>query len=145
MTKRHSVVRSTAEMLDPASPAVALEPYQCWTRLQTSRTGRIVTVDSGRIEIRPVNFAADGHSIVFETSSEIVRTAAAEHREVVFEVDEHDGWSVWSVILRGTVSATGDFDLAHGATLHSMLPTVGSTRFRVTPDEVTGRLFDQAP
>jgi uncharacterized protein len=145
MMNRHSVARSTAEMFDPASPAIALEPYQCWTRLQTSRTGRLVTVGSGRIEIRPVNFVSDGHSIVFETSSEIVRTAAAEHRQVVFEVDEHDGWSVWSVIVRGTIAETDDFDLPEGAQLRSMLPTVKRTRVRVTPDEITGRLFDQAP
>ncbi|MBF4604026.1 pyridoxamine 5'-phosphate oxidase family protein [Curtobacterium sp. VKM Ac-2884] len=145
MMNRHSVARSTAEMLDPASPAVALEPYQCWTRLQTSRTGRIVTVGSGRIEIRPVNFVADGHSIVFDTSSEVVRSAAAEHREVVFEVDEHDGWSVWSVIVRGTLAEAEDLDLPEGTELRSMLPTVKRTRLRVTPDEITGRLFDQAP
>lgn len=145
MTNRHSAARSTAEMLDPASPAVALEPYQCWTRLQTSRTGRIVTVGAGRIEIRPVNFVADGHTIVFETSSEVVRTAAAEQSPVVFEVDEHDGWSVWSVIVRGTVAETDNFDLPDGARVHSMLPSAERTRFRVAPDEITGRLFDQAP
>lgn len=145
MMNRHGVARSTAEMYDPASPAVALEPYQCWTRLQTSRTGRIVTAGSGRIEIRPVNFVSDGHSIVFETSSEVVRTAAAEHDQVVFEVDEHDGWSVWSVIVRGTMTETDDLDLPEGTELRSMLPTVKGTRLRVTPDEITGRLFDQAP
>jgi nitroimidazol reductase NimA-like FMN-containing flavoprotein (pyridoxamine 5'-phosphate oxidase superfamily) len=145
MMKRHSVTRSTAEMLNPASPAVALEPYQCWTRLQTSRTGRIVTIESGRIEIRPLNFVADGHTIVFETSSEVIRVAAAEHRPVVFEVDEHDGWSVWSVIVRGTLSETDGAELPEGTTLRSMLPTTKQTRLRVTPDEITGRLFDQAP
>jgi nitroimidazol reductase NimA-like FMN-containing flavoprotein (pyridoxamine 5'-phosphate oxidase superfamily) len=145
MMHRHSVARSTAEMLDPASPAVALEPYQCWTRLQTSRTGRIVTVESGRVEIRPVNFVADGHAIVFETSSEVIRTAAAEHRQVVFEVDEHDGWSVWSVIVRGTMSETDADDPTDGPRLRSMLPTAKRTRLRVAPDEITGRLFDQAP
>ncbi|MBF4606905.1 pyridoxamine 5'-phosphate oxidase family protein [Curtobacterium sp. VKM Ac-1393] len=145
MMNRHGVARSTAEMYDPASPAVALEPYQCWTKLQDSRTGRIVTVASDRIEIRPVNFVADGHSIVFDTSSEVVRSAAAEHRPVVFEVDEHDGWSVWSVIVRGTVAETDDLDLPEGTELRSMLPTVKRTRLRLTPDEITGRLFDQAP
>lgn len=145
MMSRHSVTRSSAETYDPASPAVALEPYQCWTRLQTSRTGRIVFVEAGRIEIRPVNFVADGHAIVFDTSSEGVRIAAADQRPVVFEVDEHDGWSVWSVIVRGTISETDDFELPDGTELRSMLPTVKRTRLRLAPDEITGRLFDQAP
>jgi len=145
MVNHHGVARSTPEMLDPASPAVALEPYQCWTRLQTSRTGRIVTVESGAIEIRPVNFVLDGHTIVFDTSSEVVRAAAAEHRPVVFEVDEHDGWSVWSVIVRGSIAETDNFELPEGTQLRSMLPTVKRTRLRLTPEEITGRLFDQAP
>jgi hypothetical protein len=80
-----------------------------------------------------------------DTSSEVVRIAAADHRPVVFEVDEHDGWSVWSVIVRGTMAETDDFELPDGTELRSMLPTVKRTRLRVTPDEITGRLFDQAP
>jgi hypothetical protein len=143
MTRRNAT-RSTPEMLDPASPAVALAPYQCWTRLQTSRTGRLVTVDAGRIEVRPVNYVADRHTIVFETASEVIRAAADDHRPVVFEVDEHDGWSVWSVIVRGTVSVTHEGPPVDSAPLRSMLHTAEQTRVRITPDEITGRLFDQA-
>jgi nitroimidazol reductase NimA-like FMN-containing flavoprotein (pyridoxamine 5'-phosphate oxidase superfamily) len=142
---RPRTARSTAEMPDPRSPAVDLAPYQCWTRLRTSRTGRIVTLHDGRIEVRPLNYVADGHSIVVETSSEVVLAAAADRRPVVFEVDEHDGWSVWSVVVRGTASVMDDSEPMDGAHLRSMLAVTDGTRIRIHPDEVTGRLFDQAP
>jgi nitroimidazol reductase NimA-like FMN-containing flavoprotein (pyridoxamine 5'-phosphate oxidase superfamily) len=133
------------DRLGTKAQALELEPDQCWTRLQQSRTGRIVVSAGGLIEIRPVNYVANGRTIVFATSSSILITAAREHEDVTFEVDEHDGWTAWSVVLRGHASITDDSVPPHGQDLHSMLATVKTTRIKITPTEVTGRLFDQQP
>jgi nitroimidazol reductase NimA-like FMN-containing flavoprotein (pyridoxamine 5'-phosphate oxidase superfamily) len=122
-----------------------LEPDQCWTRLQQSRTGRIVLLADGLLEIRPVNYVANGRTIVFATSSDILATAAGDDRSVIFEVDEHDGWTAWSVVVRGVASITVDVIPPHGRELHSMLAPRRRNRIKITPTEVTGRLFDQEP
>lgn len=122
---------------------VDLGPDQCWERLNRSRTGRLAFLRDDRIEMFPVNYIADGRRIVFATSSTLILAAAEQNRPVVFEVDEHDGWTAWSVVLRGWAGRVADADPA-GRRIRSMLPTRKEAHVVIEPTAVTGRLFDEA-
>ncbi len=121
-----------------------LDPDQCWTRLQQSRTGRVVVLRNGVVEIRPVNYAANERTITFTTASSTLIDAAAAECPFVFEADGHDGWTAWSVIVRGSSAITTPQTLHANRPVRSMVATVRTRYITMTPTNVTGRLFDQA-
>jgi nitroimidazol reductase NimA-like FMN-containing flavoprotein (pyridoxamine 5'-phosphate oxidase superfamily) len=77
---------------------------ECWQRLadHPSMVGRI-GIGGPSPDILPVNYALDGHSLVFRTAPGKKLSAVDAQERVVFEVDDVDpGWSRgWSVVLRG--------------------------------------------
>ncbi|WP_169795821.1 pyridoxamine 5'-phosphate oxidase family protein [Curtobacterium ammoniigenes] len=121
---------------------MTLTADQCWERLHRSRTGRIAFLDDDAIEMFPVNYIVDGRRIVFATSSRKITDALERRLPVVFEVDEHDGWTAWSVVLRGAM-VSADVRESAAQRLRSMLPTHKTAHIVIEPKTVTGRLFDQ--
>ncbi|PZE23250.1 MULTISPECIES: pyridoxamine 5'-phosphate oxidase family protein [unclassified Curtobacterium] len=122
---------------------LVLDPDQCWTRLRDASTGRVAFRTDESIEILPVNHLSDDRQIVFATSSHAILAAVADRRELVFEVDHHDGWTAWSVVVRGPAHTTQANDGTAGR-LRSMLPTPKIATVVIEPTTVTGRLFDRA-
>ncbi|MCS5524720.1 pyridoxamine 5'-phosphate oxidase family protein [Curtobacterium flaccumfaciens] len=122
---------------------VILEPDQCWERLHRSRTARVAFRTEESLEIIPVNYVAQERKMVFATSSAGILAAVHDGRELVLEVDEHDGWTAWSVVAKGA----GHLPDTHHVTaqhLRSMLPTPKRATVVLEPTSITGRLFDQA-
>jgi nitroimidazol reductase NimA-like FMN-containing flavoprotein (pyridoxamine 5'-phosphate oxidase superfamily) len=76
-----------------------LSAEDCRAMLAAAAVGRIGFVDAGSPVILPVNFAMDGHSIVFRTGRGSKLSAGMLQRPVCFEIDhwnpmDHTGWSV---------------------------------------------------
>lgn len=122
---------------------VHLDPDQCWERLHRSHTARIAFRTEDSLEIIPVNYVAESRQLVFATSSAGILSAVRAGHEVVMEIDEHDGWTAWSVVARGTAHLPDTRNVT-AQRLRSMLPTPKLATVVLVPADVTGRLFDQA-
>jgi len=122
---------------------VVLDPDQCWQRLHRSRIARVAFRTEGSLEVIPVNYVPEPRRLVFATSSSAILDAVRARREIVMEVDEHDGWTAWSVVVRGTARVLGA-DQAAPRQIRSMLATPKHAVVALEPTGVTGRLFDQA-
>lgn len=89
---------------EPTTGIRKLTTDECWQRLadHPAKIGRLGTGGSSP-DILPVNYALDGHSVVFRTSEGRKLSAVAGGERVVFEVDHVDPrWERgWSVVLRG--------------------------------------------
>lgn len=80
-----------------------LDPDQCWSHLRSARTARIASRTDESLEVIPLNFVAEDRRLFFGTSSNVILGAVYGGREIVMEMDEHDGLTAWSVVVRGTV------------------------------------------
>jgi nitroimidazol reductase NimA-like FMN-containing flavoprotein (pyridoxamine 5'-phosphate oxidase superfamily) len=111
--------------------------------------GRIGFVVEGRPLILPVNYLADGDSIVFCTAPGTKLSAIGGGAPVVFEVDDsrplyHAGWSV---VVTGTAHEIADEsqldDLRRGP-LHSWATDSSEHWVRVSIEAVTGRRIHES-
>lgn len=122
---------------------VTLDADQCWERLHRSRIARVAFRTEESLEVIPVNYVAETRQLVFATSSSVILDAVRSGREIVMEVDEHDGWTAWSVVAKGAAHIP---DTRHvtAQRIRSMLATPKHATVVLEPTSVTGRLFDQA-
>lgn len=120
-----------------------LDADQCWQRLHRSRTARVAFRTEDSIEVIPVNYVAEDRQLVFATSSTVILDAVHAGREIAMEADEHDGWTAWSVVAKGTAHLP-DTRTVTAQRLRSMLPTAKLATVVLAPSSITGRLFDQA-
>ncbi len=78
-----------------------LSPDECFRLLATADVGRLVYQDDlGPLAV-PVNYAMQGHDIVFRVEGGTKQTAAMQQPMLAFEVDhvDEDRHSGWSVLL----------------------------------------------
>ena len=122
-----------------------LNPTECFGLLARKKVGRIGLQVDGGPEILPVNYAIDGQSVLFRTSTTSVLNQAAG-QVVAFEVDEVDpsDGSGWSVLVKGRAQGIADAIDGTSERLRALpLPTwaPGSRDrwFHLVPDKVTGR------
>ena len=121
-----------------------LTPAQCWELLGSAQIGRVAVLVDGRPEIYPVNFVADGESVVFRTDHGSKLHGLAVHPETSFEVDgfDQDGPEGWSVLLKGRAEdVKGGPEAAHLATLplHYWAYGEKSHWIRIRPGAISGR------
>jgi uncharacterized protein len=82
-----------------ASNVRILTEAQCLTRLSDQRIGRVSVTQDALPVIVPVNYVADGTSVVFRTNRDGMLLGACDGNVVAFETDEFSanadtGWSV---------------------------------------------------
>ena len=124
----------------------ALGEDACYALLRTAEIGRVVATHSALPLVVPVNFALDGHAVVFRTTSDGTLAAATSGTVVAFEVDDIDRMtrSGWSVVVTGVATAVTDVsDLVRMEQL-GIAPWTSGPRnhfVRITPGLVTGRLL----
>lgn len=96
--------------LDDLSGMEELEHHECIRLLATQIVGRVGLVVEGRPLVMPVNYVADGATIVFRTAQGSMFDRAVRGAEVAFEIDHADpGYhSGWSVIGRGRAEPLAD-------------------------------------
>ncbi|BAX92966.1 pyridoxamine 5'-phosphate oxidase [Mycobacterium shigaense] len=117
---------------------------ECWEMLESATLGRLVTSVDGKPEIFPVNYVTQGRTILFLTAEGTKLVSTAINHQVLFEVDDHNAASGWSVIVKGVARSLHndeDIEKAERAQLLSWISTEKSHYVRVLPETVTGRLF----
>jgi nitroimidazol reductase NimA-like FMN-containing flavoprotein (pyridoxamine 5'-phosphate oxidase superfamily) len=128
---------------DLQNPVVELSLDESWDLLGTEEFGRLAYRLVDEVHIVPINYAVDGRSLLFRTSSGNKLLAAALHSDVALEADWHDDLSAWSVVARGHLRQL-DEDEEHrieGLPLHPWVPTLKYDVVELIPEVVTGRCF----
>jgi nitroimidazol reductase NimA-like FMN-containing flavoprotein (pyridoxamine 5'-phosphate oxidase superfamily) len=116
---------------------------ECLDLLRTQSLGRLVYLEDGAPEIRPVNYALHQGSVVFRVGYGDLLDAV--HRQpVTFEADHGDSTSRtgWSVIIRGIAEEiwrTDELDVARDTGLRPWAPGTRDHYVRIIPRVMTGR------
>jgi uncharacterized protein len=129
----------TGTVLEPLSREM------CETLLASGSIGRLAVVIDDQPHIVPVNYVADGATIVFRTAPGTVLTESALQR-VAFEVDgiDEERRSGWSVTVHGfgrEITDAVDTESQRLRALHvdCWAPEGRDRWFKILPDMVTGR------
>ena len=129
-------------------PISVLAEGEAWKLLSGVALGRLVTSFGGKLEIFPVNFVTQNHTVLFRTAEGTKLFTTVMNDQVLFEADDHTGTGGWSVIIRGTarvLTAADEIQTADRAQLMPRVPTETLRYVRITPDEVSGRRFRFGP
>ncbi len=129
-------------------PIVVLSDHESWDRLKSAALGRLVTQIGDQLEIFPVNFVTQNHTVLFRTAEGTKLFSTVMNDKVLFEVDDHTVSEGWSVIIRGTARVLTAADDIHEAENAQLLPWVATEKLRfvrITPSEVSGRRFVFGP
>ncbi|KDE99646.1 pyridoxamine 5'-phosphate oxidase [Mycolicibacterium aromaticivorans JS19b1 = JCM 16368] len=129
-------------------PIVVLSDHESWDRLKSAALGRLVTQIGDQLEIFPVNFVTQNHTVLFRTAEGTKLFSTVMNEKVLFEVDDHTVSEGWSVIIRGTARVLTAADDIHEAERAQLLPWVATEKLRfvrITPSEVSGRRFVFGP
>ncbi|BBX05431.1 pyridoxamine 5'-phosphate oxidase family protein [Mycolicibacterium aichiense] len=129
-------------------PIVVLSDDESWDRLKSVALGRLVTQIGDQLEIFPVNFVTQNHTVLFRTAEGTKLFSTVMNDKVLFEVDDHTVSEGWSVIIRGTARVLTAADDIHEAERAQLLPWVATEKLRfvrITPSEVSGRRFVFGP
>ena len=129
-------------------PMMILSEDQCWMRLRETEFGRMAYHLADEVHIAPVNFAVDGHRLVFRTAEGSKLLGVVMNEDVAFEIDRIDdeAENAWSVIARGKAQIL-DGDEARDADNLRLRPWVSSEKHNVVAidvEEVSGREFHLA-
>ena len=126
-----------------------LDEQQCQQLLASKDIGRIAFSVHGEPEVFPVNYAADGSTVVFRTG-EGTKLQLAVMLRVAFEVDEWDPVNGvgWSVVIKGVAeeitSGIDPFAMAlRSRRVVPLAPGVREYWIAVYPGEITGRRFQR--
>lgn len=123
----------------------SLDTGEAWARLRSKSFGRLAVSRNDQPEIFPVNFLADESGILIRTEEGTKVEHIAANDLVAFEVDEANSQRAWSVVVKGTARRLDDSEVAAArrAPLWSWAPEPKDVFIRISPAEVTGRLFDR--
>jgi len=121
-----------------------LSPGECRTLLASRSVGRLAYMVQDHPEVLPVNYALDGHAIVFRTDSGTKLRAALTQPKVAFEVDDADGEKGvgWSVLVVGHAERVSDAEELRRLTTIGVRPMAYGEKgqwVRIQPGAVTGR------
>ena len=125
-----------------------LSDDESWDLLKSAALGRLVTHVGGQLEIFPVNFVTQKHTILFRTAEGTKLFGTVMNDKVLFEVDDHNVVEGWSVVIRGTARVLAAADEIHEADRAQLLPWIATEKLRyvrITPDELSGRRFVFGP
>jgi len=125
------------------SPVTVLTDEECWELLRTHELGRLGFHLLEQVHVVPINYAVDESTLLFRTAEGSKLLAVVMHGDVVFEVDDHDEDTAWSVIVRGSAQLLDEHE-EHRADNLPLRPWVDNPKYNVveiTPTEVTGRSF----
>lgn len=148
-----SAVPSSPGPEAPSPPELtrALDPADCYALLATDCVGRVIYTRNALPAITPVNYALDGHRILFRTTSGSSVAATARNEDVVaFEVDDIDrrteeGWSVVVLGVAHLVVDAGELVRAEQHPIRAFAGGARDTLVALTPGTITGRWVGPVP
>lgn len=123
-----------------------LSPTRCWELLWSTNVGRLAVDIAGHPDIFPINYAVDGHSLVFRTRPGTKLAGAVLGRFVALEIDGVDPITrtVWSVVVKGTAREITLLGERIEAEMLPLTPWVAELKpdfVRIEPELVSGRRF----
>ncbi|MES2170037.1 MAG: pyridoxamine 5'-phosphate oxidase family protein [Actinomycetota bacterium] len=130
----------------PQGPVAELSDTECWALLDGTSLGRLgVSVDS-QPEIFPVDYHADGSTVLFRTASGTKLHELLKNDSVVFEVDSRVGDAAWSVTVKGraiVLTTPDDIDAADRRPLPEWHPTKPFVYVTIVPSTISGRRLNR--
>ncbi|RFA07766.1 hypothetical protein B7R21_15880 [Subtercola boreus] len=129
----------------PQGPVTELSVEHCWNLLKANNIGRLGLSVDNKPEIFPVNYIADGKSVVFRTARGTKLRELLTNNSVVFEIDEQIENGSWSITLKGTAIVLGPEipNSPHADELPRWVPTAEYLYVRITPTDIQGRQFER--
>ena len=123
-----------------------IDAEQCWRLLATQPVGRVAIIVGHYPLVFPVNFAIDGHEILYRTGVGI-KLHSVRRCNVTFQVDEIDPVhrTGWSVMVKG---AAHELDVERNREAASRAEFGGATPWapgnrehliRIVADQISGR------
>jgi hypothetical protein len=128
----------------PQGPVTELSDAVSWELLDGLSFGRLGVSVNDRPEIFPVNYYADGTSILFRTAAGAKLHALLANKFVVFEADAQTENGAWSIIVKGSAEVLVDeeeISRAERAPLPSWIPVIEYVFVRIIVTELRGRRF----
>lgn len=125
-----------------------LSVEECWEKLSANSLGRLSTAVAGDPDIFPVNYYADGKTLLIRTAPGTKLLELTIHHNVAFEIDGYTDTEAWSVIVKGVaqqLETQTEIDEADRQPLVPWIPTLKYRYVRITPLAVTGRHFRREP
>ena len=132
------------------NPIVALSDDECRAQLRTQKVGRLVVRRSDDVDIFPINYVLDdggesrAPSLIFRSAEGSKLFSVMVNEDVVFEVDDFDSDSAWSVIVRGKaeiLQSNNEIYEAEKLPLKPFIPTLKYNFVRIVPESYSGRAF----
>ncbi|MCU1597708.1 MAG: uncharacterized protein QOK08_2492 [Actinomycetota bacterium] len=128
----------------PQGPVEELSEASCWTLLKLESFGRLALSVDNRPQLFPVDYSAEGDTILFRTAPGTKLRNLGANNSVAFEVDLRSKAESWSVVIEGAASVVTDVDeiaVADRAPLPTWIPTAPYVYVRITPSSIRGRRF----
>ncbi len=135
-------------MMPTGEPITLLNDDDSWDLLSSVSLGRFVATVGDRLEIFPVNFVVQRHTVLFRTAEGTKLFSTVVSDEVLFEADDHNVAEGWSVIVRGrghVLGTTDEIDEAERAGLYPWVATEKLRFVRIIPKAISGRRFVFGP
>ena len=129
--------------MDNDEPVRELTSEECWEFLADQELGRLAFRLLDETHIVPVNFAVDDGTLLFRTDAGSKLFGVELGAQVAFEVDEIEGETARSVVVRGRARRLEEPEeyRADQIPLHTWVDTPKYYVVEVTPEEVSGRRF----
>lgn len=129
-------------------PVLQLSEEECWALLEQNSLARLALTAGGEIDIFPVNYYADGETLLLRTAPGTKLVELTVNSRVAVEVDGYTDEEAWSVVLKGTarrLELQSEIDYADEQPLVPWIPTLKYVYVRITPTLITGRRFERLP
>jgi nitroimidazol reductase NimA-like FMN-containing flavoprotein (pyridoxamine 5'-phosphate oxidase superfamily) len=140
--------RNSVDEWSPQGPVTELSDEESWLLLDGSSFGRLGVSLDDQPEIFPVNYVADGLSILFRTAEGTKLHDLLANASVVFEADEQTSDAAWSVTVKGrarVLETVSEIEDADQQTLPDWHPTQSFVYVRITPSGIRGRQYRRGP
>ncbi len=134
--------------MDTSAEITELSQEECWAKLSTNSLGRLATAVASDVDIFPVNYYADGETLLLRTAPGTKLLELTIHHEVAFEIDGYTDDEAWSVIVKGVAAqleSQSEIEEADRQPLTPWIPTLKYRYVRITPVTISGRHFRRAP
>jgi len=131
-------------MVHNEGPVEELSEAESWQLLRENSLGRLAVSAAGELDIFPINYYADGSTILLRTAPGTKLVEMTIHGYVAFEIDGYTDTDAWSVVAKGSarwLDTRAEIDDADAQPLTSWIPTLKYVYVRITPTHVSGRRF----
>jgi len=125
-------------------PVEELSENESWQLLRDNSFGRLAVSAAGELDIFPINYYADGSTILLRTAPGTKLVEMTINGYVAFEIDGYTDTEAWSVVAKGAarwLDTRAEIDEADAQPLTSWIPTLKYVYVRITPTHVSGRRF----